>query len=215
MTYTVLRLTKEGVVLGAYHLRRLGLVAGTPAHEAFVRLMSEPAPGVWAVQVDGDVVTMDERGESRLTEGLATRFAVSPVAEKRGGQPKPGPGGVYDSVREPGVATLLTTANGRQILEACVAAVVGWDGERIVCVPESRPRVWSCADQAIREHLKPREAPLRVDSTEPLLLVNAVKGTCAVAAPGRQPFPAEARATIDRLLARLCVPARRAARFTT
>ena len=203
MSYTLLRLTKDGVVLGDYHLRRLGLAAGTRTFAAFVRFARESAPGVWAVTVEADEVVAEPRGESRLSEGQATRFAVSPVASHSGPQPKPGPGGAYDEVRGPGVATLLTSANGKQIFEACVAAVIGWDGDRIVCVPDSRPRVWSCADQAIREHLDPREAPLRVDSHEPLLLVNAVKGTCAVEVAGRSPFPAEARATVDHLLTSL------------
>lgn len=200
MSYTLLRLTKDGVVLGGYHLQRLGLVAGTRAHAAFVKLAHDSAPGVWAVAVEGGEVVAEPRGESRLSEGIATRFAVSPVANLSGAQPKPVPGGAYDAVRSTGVATLLTSANGKQVFEACVAAVVGWDGDRLVCVPDSRPRVWSCADQAIRDHLDPREAPLRVDSREPLLLVNAVKGTCAPGLPGRAPFPAAARASIDELL---------------
>ncbi|MGC4123131.1 MAG: hypothetical protein QM765_52900 [Myxococcales bacterium] len=101
------------------------------------------------------------------------------------------------------LATLLTSQDGSEIYEACVAAVIGWDGHRVVCVPEEYPRVWSCAEQAIREHLEYRERPLKADSDEPLLLVNAVKGTCELSLPGRAPFPAKARAAIDSLLTSL------------
>jgi hypothetical protein len=33
----------------------------------------------------------------------------------------------------------------------------------------------------------------------PVLLVNALKGTCAVGLPGREAFPARARSEIERL----------------
>ncbi|HEY3450033.1 MAG TPA: hypothetical protein VGK67_27015 [Myxococcales bacterium] len=205
MSYSLLRIVRNGVVLSGHHRQRLGLELGSAASIAFAQFARESGPGVWSVRIDGERVVTEPRAESRLTEGMATRFAVSPVSGLAGAQPKPGPGGVYDPVREPGVATLLTSADGTEFLEACVAAVVGWDGMRIVCVPAQRPRVWSCAEQAIREHLEYRERPLRVDSAEPLLLVNAVKGSCEVAIPGRAPFPPKARAAVDSLFAALTV----------
>ncbi len=198
-----MRLVRNGVVLGSYHRRRLGLELGGEASAKFARLARESAPGVWAVTAQGDRVVAEPRGDSRLADGMPVRFAISPVSGSTGALPKPEPGGAYEAVREPGVATLLTSADGREILEACVAAVVGWDGKRVVCVPAERPRVWSCAEQAIREHLEYRERPLRADSDEPLLLVNAVKGACEVSAPGRAPFPAKARQSLDALFAAL------------
>lgn len=203
MGYTLLKLVRNGVVLSAYHFRRLELELGSPASEAFARFARQAEPGLWAVEVGQARLRAEPRARSRLVDGMPTRFAVSPVAGRRGTLPKPGPGGAYDAVRAPQVATLLTGADGKEIFEACSAAVVGWDGRRLVCVPAESPRVWSCAEQAIREHLEHRERPLRADSDEPLLLVNAVKGTCEVAAPGRAAFPAAARASVDALLAAL------------
>jgi hypothetical protein len=106
---------------------------------------------------------------------------------------------VYDAVRRPGVVSLLTDLEGIEVLEACVAAVIAWDGRHVVCVPADRPRVWSTAEAAIREHLSAREAPIRVADAWPLLLVNAVKGTCTLGEPAREPFPVAIRAQIEDL----------------
>jgi hypothetical protein len=100
-------------------------------------------------------------------------------------------------------ATLLTSADGTEIYEACRAAVLGWDGERIVCVPRDRPRVWSTAEAAVREHLLVRESPIAVGSAMPILLVNAIKGTCVLSSSTRDPFPKAARRRIERLFSEL------------
>jgi hypothetical protein len=81
-----------------------------------------------------------------------------------------------------------------------VAGLVAWDGERLVVPPDEAPAVASVAERAVLEHLAPRRAPLWVSADWPLLLVNAAVGTCAVASPGRSPFPAAARARLDDLL---------------
>jgi hypothetical protein len=224
VTYTRLRLTEDGIVLCAYHLRRLGLsepevaVAppgqGTvgdgradtvlPALDRFARFARTSRPGVWAVWVDAaGNVRAEPAGESALRDGLPVRSAPSPLVGIRGPVPKPASPSPYDAVRREGAATVLVSGDGREIYEACRAAVVGWDGERIVCVPPDRPRVWSTAESAVRDHLAVREAPLLVAADTPLLLVNAVAGTCAVEVPGRMAFPTRARETIDDLFARL------------
>lgn len=199
MSYTLLRVDAQGVALWEYHLRRLALDPAGPARAALAAFARAAAPGVYALSVDGGgALHVEPRAGSRLRDGMPTRFAPSPVSGGRGARPKPPPGGPYDGVRLPGVATLLTSPDGRELYEACAAALVAWDGVDLVCVPPDRPRVWSTAEQAIREHLAPRVAPLAPGGL-PLLLVNAVKGTCAVQGAS-QGFPEPARARIEGLL---------------
>lgn len=205
MPYTLLRVNARGVVLGEYHVRRLGLPRSGPAWEAWLRFVSAAAPGAWAVHLAADGgLRAEARPGTRLWDGMPVRTVPSPVAGRSGALPKPASPGPYDAVRQDGTATLLSSADGTEVYEACVAAVVGWDGERLVCVPDDRPRVWSTAEAAIREHLTVREAPLAPGAL-PILLVNAVKGTCAVALPGVPAFPTHARDEIDRLLDSLTV----------
>lgn len=201
MRYTLLRRTGRGVVLREIHERRLGL-AGTPAAD-FDRFALEPEPGVFAVWSDGARLWHESRPESALFDGMPVQRVESPFAGRRDRYPKPASPNIYDAIRSPGVATLLTSRDGREILESCRAAVLGWDGERFVFPPDDRPRVWSVAETAIREHLPAREAPLLLSEPLPLLLANALKGPCAIAVPGRSPAPAEALDTIAALFARL------------
>jgi hypothetical protein len=142
---------------------------------------------------------------------MPVRLAPSPVAAGRGWLRKPAPPSPYDGVRAAGVATLLLSSDGSEILEACVAAVLSWDGTDLACAPSDRPRVWSTAEAAVRDHMSVREAPIPVDGTDALLLVNAVKGTCTVVSPGRPEFPAKLRREIDQLFVELTAwPALRA-----
>lgn len=206
MRYTLLRLTDRGIVLCAYHERRLGLGAGGAARDAFRRFADASEPGVWAVHLGeaGDSLA-ERRAGTRLHEGMAIRFAPSPVADRAGPLPKPSSPSPYDAVREDGVATLLTSPDGAEIYEACSAAVLGWDGGRIVCVPAGRPRVWSTAEHAVREHMAVVEAPILTASAAPLLLVNAVKGTSVIADRARAEYPPDVRAGIERLFVSLTV----------
>jgi hypothetical protein len=203
MPYTVLRVTNAGVVLWDYHMRRLEADQDSGTREKLLAFGREAAPGVWAVWTDYPRgLRVQPRPGSRLRDGVPVRFLPSPVADQVGQRPKPNSPCPYDRVRVKGVATLLTSPDGREIYEACCAAVVGWDGERIVCVPRDRPRVWSTAEAAIRDHLPVREAALPT-SSEVMLLVNAVKGTCTLAQPYSRAFPIEVRRTIEDLFARL------------
>ena len=209
--YTLLVVTGDGIVLHDYHRRRLdpgGDAAAVAAFAAaFARFAREARPGVFAVRVGADgALRAESREGSRLREGMRARLLVSPLAGRQGTVPKPAAPSPYDAVRADGVATLLTSADGSEIYEACVAAVLGWDGERLVCVPGDRPRVWSTAEAAVREHLPVREAPLAVRARTPLLLVNAVRGTCEVALQGRDAFPAGVRAELERLFRSLVGP---------
>jgi len=197
MSYTLVRVAAEGVVLLRQHERRF---QGGAQREGFVRLVAAAQPGIWAVSCDAARgVEAEQRPASRLHDGMPARLLPSPVADRIGPIAKPRPPGPYAAVRQDGMATLLTSADGSELLEACSAAVVGWDGSRIVCVPSDRPRVWSAAEAAIREHLPFREEPIAASSSS-LLLVNAVKGTCSV--EGRS-FPGRVRGEIEELFARL------------
>jgi len=210
MPYTLLRVTERGVVLWDYHARRLALPLESPEWEAFARFGREAAVGVWAVHAaPGQGVRAEARSGSQLWDGMPARCVASPAADLPGPFPKPASPSLYDAVRLGGTATLLTSPDGSEIYEACRAAVVGWDGEGPVCVPRDRPRVWSTAETAIREHLPMREAPI-VPGGMPILLVNAVKGTCELAgargpsAPmGARRFPPAIRQEIERLFAAL------------
>jgi hypothetical protein len=210
MPYTLLRVTEHGVLLWDYHLRRLALPAGSAEAEALRRFAREAESGVWAVRAAaGQGFRAEPRAGSQLRDGLPWRIERSPAAGLPGPFPKPAPPCLYDAVRREDTATLLTPPDGSEIYEACRAAVVAWDGEGLVCVPRDRPRVWSTAEAAIRDHLGCREAPI-APGAWPLLLVNAVKGTCepgpavrpsAPVAAG--PFPAAVRAEIEALFAAL------------
>ncbi len=121
-----------------------------------------------------------------------------------GGFPKTAPPDRYDTVRAPGVATLLSSADGSELFEACSAAVIAWEDGQILCVPRRCPRVDSTSERALREQLSVREASIS-SRAHSLLLVNAVKGTCALAAPWSDGFPLSARSVVDTLLQELTV----------
>ncbi len=200
MRYTTLRVTRVGIVLHDFHARRLA-PEGPGALTAFARFAREAAPGVYALRVSGAALTAEPRAGSALAEGMPVRLAVSPCATGRGPFPKPAPPGPYDAVRQAGVATLLTSADGAEIYESCVAAVLGWDGARFVCVPDGRPRVASVAEAAVRAGLPWVAAPLRVEDAMPLVLLNAVAGPCTVAT-GRPSLPAAALDALRQVMKR-------------
>ncbi|MCU0699373.1 MAG: hypothetical protein MUC96_22950 [Myxococcaceae bacterium] len=194
--YTVLRVLAGGrLPLRRLHAERLG----PGADEALVHFARTASPGLYRATWSGSALTATPRGPSRLREGQPGRFVPSPFIGTVGRFPKPAPPSPYDAVRVEGVVSLLTSADGHELYEACVAGLVAWDGG-FVLSPENVPAVASVAERAIVERLAPRRATLRAESSWPLLLVNAAVGTCAPALPGRLPFPAEARARLDALL---------------
>lgn len=178
MSYTILRVAEGGVVFHEGHRRRIGPGLDTWALHA--------EPGIYRITADLQAVRLPS---SRLRDGMPVRFVPSPLTG--GPISKPQPPCVYDAVREPGVATLLTSPDGAEIWEACSAAVVAWDGTDLVLPPRDRPRVLSVSEAAIRAHLAHVEAPITRDMA--LLLTNAV-GTFA-----HGPFPAAVRARIEAL----------------
>jgi hypothetical protein len=200
LRYTTLRVTPAGVVLYDFHVERLA-PEGPAGLAAFARFARDAVPGVYGVTMAGDELRAERRSGSQLVEGMPVRRVVSPFATQRGAFPKPGPPSAYDGVRLPGVATLLTSADGSEIHESCVSAVLGWDGMRFICVPEDRPRVASVAEAAVRAVLPWARAPLRTDDRLPLVLLNAVAGPCIVGT-GRPPVPGDAMALLTQALQR-------------
>jgi hypothetical protein len=201
--------TERGVALWDFHtqMRRLALGHGTVPFDAVARFAREAAPGVWALWVDEEAgLRVEPRPGTRLRDGMPVRYLPSPLDSGAGQIPKPLPPGPYAPLRLDGTATLLTSPDGTEIYESCSAAVLGWDGSHVVCAPADRPRVWSTAEAAIREHFgalaRVCEAPIPPRGM-PLLLVNAVKGTCTVAAPGCGEFPASIRIEIEDLFGSL------------
>jgi hypothetical protein len=190
--------TDAGVVLYDFHVERLR-PEGAAALAAFARFARDAMPGVYAVTVAGAELRAEPREGSGLADGMPVRLVVSPFAARRGAFAKPGPPSPYDAVRQRGVATLLTSADGSEIYESCVAAVLGWDGTSFVCVPEDRPRVASVAEAAMRAAAPWVRGPLRTGDDLPLILLNAVAGPCEVAA-GRPPLPRSAVALLRGLI---------------
>jgi hypothetical protein len=188
MRSTSLVVVEQGVVLFAEHARRL-VPDGGAALERFRRFARTAAPGVYVLRALGDDVVAEARGPSALFDGIPTRFAVSPMAAAAGPLPKPASPGPYAAVRAPNLATLLLSSDHTEILEACTAAVVGWDGERLVLVPVDRPRVESTSEAAVARALPHVRAPIPARGDMPLALINAVKGPCVIQPPGRRAFP--------------------------
>lgn len=190
MPYTTLRMTEKGIVLFALHARRLES-AGPGALLALRQFAATRRPGTYAVWADDSgTLRVEARSGSRLHDGMPTRWLPSPMAMSSGVRAKTASPNPYDAVRAPGIATLLTSADGTQIYESCSTSVLGWNGERLVCVPADAPRISSTAEMAVRENMPTHSAPLRVDDMSmPLVLINAVKGVCTIDVPGRPMFP--------------------------
>jgi hypothetical protein len=196
VSYTLLRVVPEGVLLYEEHRARLA-PAGAHIVAQFERFASAASPGVYALRADGDQLAIEPRAGSRLFDGMPVRFAPSPFAGRHASFPKPPSPSPYDAVRVPGWTTLLTSADGEEVFESCAAAVVAWDGTRLVLVPDDRPRVQSTAEHALRAGIACAVAPLLRQDRAPLALVNAVAGLCVPAVEGRPAFPAIAREHID------------------
>ena len=179
------------------HVRRLG----EDSRAALREFTSLAAPGVYRVSWSGQRLTTQARSASRLLEDMPTRLVVSGFSHQRGRFPKPAPPSPYDAVRLEGVSSLLTDASDEELFESCSAALVAWDGHSLVLPPLEAPAVASLAEAQVASHLRHRRARVLVRAHWPLLLINAVAGTCAVNVPNRPPFPREVRAQLDAVLA--------------
>lgn len=197
MSYTTLRVIEQGIVLFEQHLRRIAPQPGV-VRDRFLAFAKGAYPGVYSVRVIDADLFVEWRAASRLVDGLPIRYAPSPYADRVGAFPKPPPP-AYSPVRAEGVVTLLTLEDGT-LAEADNAAIVSVREGRVVLVPEASPRVDSGAEREIERSFDVVRAPIRVDGDDPILLVNAVKLTCGVDAPGRREFPAEVRGRIEACL---------------
>ena len=189
LTTTTLTVT-TGIPLFEGHVRRLG-----EASRAQLAAFAERAnPGVYRVTWDGTQLTATQRAPSRLFDGMPTRRAVSPYAGTKGKFPKPSSPCPYDAVRIDQVATLLTDARDEELYEACRASIVAWDGSSLVVPPEDAPGVASIAEAEVLAQFPVRRARVLVADQWPLLLINAVVGTCSLAGSD---FPERLRAELD------------------
>jgi hypothetical protein len=198
VSYTVLRVVESGVVLLREHEDRFR-VAGPAALGAFQRFASEASPGLYALTWRNGELSVQVRTTTSLFEGIPVRYMVSPLA---GGHsiPKTPPPNPYGVVRQPGVATLLTSADGLEIFESCTAGVVAWEDDSFVVPPEDRPRLVSTTVTAIERALRPRREPICRGDSRALALVNAVSGLVIPVMPERPSFPAAARQRFNSML---------------
>lgn len=187
MSYTTLRVSARGVVLFESHAARLG----PAARPEFERFAASATSGIYSLHAQGDVLRVEARGGSRLTEGLSVRTEVSPVIDRQGAFAKPAPPSPYEPVRRAMTTTLLTDAAGAEVYESCVASVLAWDGASLILVPHDRPRVASVAETFVERHFYHRRAPIRTDSDWGLMLINAVASVPLDTLPGRRPFSIE------------------------
>lgn len=195
MTFTTLRLTAASAIpLFDGHVRRLG----EDARGALQHFASLAAEGIYRVWWDGRQLTTQLRGPSRLKDGVGVRRVVSPVAAAHGRFPKPAAPCVYDLVRGGDEVSLLTDARGEVLFEADSAALVAWDGAELVLSPDEVPAVASVSEAEVALRLPHRRALITVSAGWPLLLINAVVGSCAPAGCGE--FPVEWRRRIDEVL---------------
>lgn len=205
MRWTTLRVAPEGIVLFALHRARIG-PEGVAALQRFDDFCASAEPGIWSVGISGEETLATHREESRLFDGIPVRRARSPIAGLPGPIAKPAPDGPYAAVRSAGVATLLESTDGTELLESCSASIVRWDGARFLCVPLDRPRVDSVAERAIRAALPVIDAPFpssaigRDDAS--VFLLNAVV-LCSPSLPGAPSLPSPVRTQIDSLFATL------------
>lgn len=199
MSWTVLRVVDEGVVLRDFHAARFA-GESAPVRASFERFAAESVPGIYALEAAGGVLHVHARSASRLVDGMPVRLVVSPLQAHAGPRAKAPPPGPYASVRVDGVCTLLTSPDGTELYESCTASLVAWNGAQLVLVPADRPRVASTSEAALRAFGTCASRPLWCASAEPLAVVNAVKGCCRIDVPGRDGFPQAAVARVDEVL---------------
>ena len=199
MSYTLLRVIEAGVVLFEQHRRRFEQ-SGARAVSAFESFAAAASPGIYALQWTNDRLAVVMRVRSRLRDGMPVRFMRTPLGTADLHQRKTPPPHSYDGVRAEGVVSLLTSPDGREVYEACSAAVVSWRDGQFILAPSDRPRVWSTTEAWLGEATSCTEAPILVEDDAPLALINAVAGICLVSVPRRKSMPELPREIIRSLL---------------
>ncbi len=187
MSYTTLRVVETGIWLYEEHAKRLG--PNPKIQYAFEAFAAAATPGIYALTAKGDQLDVSARDRSMLFDLIPLTYATSPVLNRNGLFEKRVSPCEYDAVRQAGIATLLTSADGNEIYEASVASVLAWDGTSLVAVPTDRPRTASTAEAWITRHFKFRRSPLLRSERWPLALINAVYGVCVPANETTAEFP--------------------------
>lgn len=186
MSFTTLRVCARGVIFFEEHAHRLG-----PAYRsAFRRFAHNAAEGIYALRgVGGDELAVERRDGSRLLQpALEVKTAISPMLNHNAPFAKPPSPSPYDAVRSKTTVTLLTDAKGDEIYEACIAAVMAWDGDSLVLVPEDRPRVLSVAEAFVARNFSHRRAAIHAAGDWGLLLINAAGELAPASVPNRRVF---------------------------
>ncbi|MEW5743399.1 MAG: hypothetical protein AB1938_31100 [Myxococcota bacterium] len=196
MGYTALKVSEAGVVLFDAHRRRLGVAW----ERAFDEFAARAEPGIYGLKgVDGQL-EVTRRDRSRLWSGIPVRYLPSPVVGRLGPQEKTPSPSAWDGVRQEGVATLLTSADGEELYESCAAAVLAWDGRELVATPEASPRVASITEPFLLARHAHRRAAIRRRDGWAVVLVNAVAGACVPKMDGAE-FPAGLLEELNQLIA--------------
>ena len=163
MSYTLLRVVQNGVVLREGHRQRFSLQSARVI-AAFDRFCIEADPGIYAIEAASHDLVVTPRTGSALTHGMPFRFAPSPFfAPGRDALFAPGrdalfaPGrealfanpaspSAYDAVRLDAVCTLLTAPDGDEIVEACRGIALAFRDGVFVCAKSDCARVKSVSE---------------------------------------------------------------------
>lgn len=177
MSYTLLRVVPEGVVLHEGHRSRFA--SESPAIvDAFDAFAREAAPGIYALRAEGDQLRIAPRDRSAVSEGMPIGFAPSPYFGV-GDFPKPAPPCPYDEVRIDGVCTFLTDDLGDEVFEACRGVALAFVDGAFVRAATRFARVTSVAEAFLaREGMRTRR--LTASFEGPWAVANAVAGVVCV-----------------------------------
>ena len=147
MSYTLLRVVQNGVVLREGHRQRFSLQSARII-AAFDRFCIEADPGIYAIEAASHDLVVTPRTGSALTHGMPFRFAPSPFfAPGRDALfGKPASPSAYDAVRLDAVCTLLTAPDGDEIVEACRGIALAFRDGVFVCAKSDCARVKSVSE---------------------------------------------------------------------
>ena len=155
MSYTLLRVVRNGVVLREGHRQRFSSQSARII-AAFDRFCIEADPGVYALEAASHDLVVTPRTGSALSHGMPFRFAPSPFfapgrdalfAPGRDALfAKPASPSAYDAVRLDAVCTLLTAPDGDEIVEACRGIALAFRDGVFVCAKSDCARVKSVSE---------------------------------------------------------------------
>ena len=181
MSYTLLRVVPEGVVLREGHRARFEACGG-PVLAAFDAFCMESVPGIYALRAEGEQLRIAPRDRSAVREGMPIGFAPSPYFGV-GDFPKPAPPCPYDEVRIDGVCTFLTDDLGDEVIEACRGVALAFVEGAFVRAATRFARVTSVTEEFLaREGMRAQR--LTSAFAGPWAVANAVAGVVCVGPRG-------------------------------